>query len=152
MSADATQPAVVRGHREPDAARPREHGGRDADHRAARVDERPAGVAGVHRRVGLDEPLEHLAARAPARFRCSADTTPIDTDRSKPSGFPIATTNSPTRSRRSASAQRGQVARVGAHDREIGARVRADELAAHDARARRAGRAAVRRPRRRGRS
>ena len=33
--------------------------------------------------------------RAAGRFRCSAETTPVVTDRSKPSGFPIASTTRP---------------------------------------------------------
>ncbi len=60
-----------------------------ADHLAALIEERPARVAGVDRRVGLQE---ELALEAPAPI---GDPIPCVTDRSKPSGLPTAKTESP---------------------------------------------------------
>src|SRR5213075_2590809 len=47
---------------ETDALRPHDHRGIDADDVAARVDQRPSGVAGIERRVGLDDVLDQAPA------------------------------------------------------------------------------------------
>ena len=64
----------VAGDREADALRAHDHRGVDADHLAARGHQRPAGIAGVERGVGLDHVLDHAAgggAQASARARRS---------------------------------------------------------------------------------
>ena len=77
--ADADEEALLAGVGE---------GGDDADDLAGPVEQRAAGVAGVHRGVELDEP-----ARASGRCRCrsvrsSADTTPAVSESRRPSGLP----------------------------------------------------------------
>ena len=61
----------VGGNREADALRAHDDGGVDADHLGARVDQRPAGVAGVERGIGLDHVADQAAVlraqRAPDR-------------------------------------------------------------------------------------
>ena len=68
--------------------------GVDADQLAAQVDQRAAGVAGVDRRVGLDELL--VARRRRRAERPTALTMPEVTVWPTPNGLPIATTKSPT--------------------------------------------------------
>ena len=78
------------GDREADALRARDDRGVDAEHAAAAVEQRAAGVAGVERRGVLDDAVDQpvaLAAQAAAERR----HTPVDTVDSKPSGLPIAT-------------------------------------------------------------
>ena len=66
----------------------------DADHFAARVEQRAAGVAVVDGRVGLDEVVERRFADVAVQRADDADA-----DRTaRPSGLPIATTASPTAS------------------------------------------------------
>ena len=71
------------------AAGARDDRGVDADELAVQVDERAAGVAGIDRRVGLNEVLERLLLRP---LRPSALTMPDVTVFEKPNGLPIATT------------------------------------------------------------
>ena len=92
-------------------------------------DERAAGVAGVERGVGLDHVVDDAHRRCPpARAASGRARTPRPPSPSpaKPCGLPIATTSWPTR-RRSASPSVGghEVARLGAHHREVGERVAA---------------------------
>ena len=56
----------VGGDREADALRAHDDGGVDADHLGARVDQRPAGIAGVERGVGLDDVADQAAVLARA--------------------------------------------------------------------------------------
>ena len=84
---------------DPDAARRAVAGGDlrvDADHAAGGVEQRAARVAGVERRVGLDDVLDREAARrgdAPLQRRHDAGG-----ERAlEPNGLPIATVGSPTR-------------------------------------------------------
>ena len=60
------EPRRVARDREAQALRRQNHRGVDADHFAARRDERTAGVAGVERRVGLDD-VVHQPARSRAQ-------------------------------------------------------------------------------------
>src|SRR5215208_8231561 len=48
-------------YREADALRAHDHGGVDADDPPARIDERAAGIAGVQRRIGLDDVVDQAA-------------------------------------------------------------------------------------------
>ena len=63
----------VRGDRKADALRALNDRGIYADHLAARGDERPAGIARIERRVGLDHVVDQPSAartqRAPAPWR-----------------------------------------------------------------------------------
>ncbi len=69
-------------------------GGVDADQRAARIDQRAAGVAEVDGRVGLDEVLERRDAELLAAHRAH-DAVRHGVRRGR-SGLPIASTTSPT--------------------------------------------------------
>ena len=60
------EPDGIAGNREADALRRQDHRGVDADDLAGRRDERPAGVAGVERRVGLDD-VVHQPSRSRAQ-------------------------------------------------------------------------------------
>ena len=80
----------VGGDREADALRAHDDGGVDADHLAARVDQRPAGVAGVERGIGLDHVVDQAAVLARAASGPTALTMPAVTVDSKPSGLPMA--------------------------------------------------------------
>ena len=120
---------VVDGDREAEAdARDRRV---DPDDAAAAVRERAARVAGVQRRVGLDD-VVHDPARRPERTgseRPSAETTPAVTEPAKPCGFPMATTSWPTRSVSASPRTAGdELVRLGAEHGEIGERVGADDL------------------------
>ena len=53
--------------READALRAADDRGIDTDHLAARIDQRPAGIAGIERRVGLDHILDQPAVAGPQR-------------------------------------------------------------------------------------
>ena len=55
ISCEATNRAVLLGDREAESLRRQDRRGVDADHVAARRHQRPAGVAGIQRRVGLDD-------------------------------------------------------------------------------------------------
>ena len=68
------------------------HGGVDADHAAAAVDQWSAAVAGVQRRRVLDDAFDQPAMLR-AHAAPSALTTPVETVESKPSGLPMAMTN-----------------------------------------------------------
>ncbi len=75
-----------------------EDAGDDADHLAVAVDQRPARIARIGRRVELDQVLRAFASRsfwrvAMSRFR--PETTPAETDGPMPKGKPTATTSSP---------------------------------------------------------
>ena len=62
----------VRGNGETNALRRQDHRGVDADDVARGIDQRPAGIAGIQRRVGLDDVVEQpsrLAAHGTARAR-----------------------------------------------------------------------------------
>ena len=60
-------------HGEADALGHREHRSVDADHPAAGVDQRPAGVAGIERDVRLDDAVDEPTRRAPERSSGGAD-------------------------------------------------------------------------------
>jgi hypothetical protein len=90
--------------REPDpgrgAARPRVGGGKrgDADHLAGQVDQGTAAVTGVDGRAGLDcADQDGRTALAPETVRPVAETIPSVTVPARPSGLPMASTISPTR-------------------------------------------------------
>ena len=132
-------------HREPEPdAR---HRGVDPDHAAAAVDERAARVAGVQRRVGLDDVVDD-PRRARPTARAATGRAPTRRPRS-----PSPRSRADCRSRRRAGRRAaGGVAQlggrrdrsVGAQHREVGQRVGADTVAAaslpsmNDARTRRA--------------
>ena len=69
--------------------------GVDPDHAARAVDQRPAGVAGVDRRVGLDHVRDREAVGGLDLALDRGDDAGGD-GRSSPNGLPIATTCSPT--------------------------------------------------------
>ena len=88
----------VAGDGKADALRAPDHRGVDADDLAARGHQRPAGIAGIERGVGLDHVLDQ-----PAAARAASGRAPRPRRRSpsisKPSGLPIATTSWPRLSR-----------------------------------------------------
>ena len=89
----------------------------------ARRHQRPAGVAGIERGVGLDDVVDQPAAEAARSERPSADTTPAVTVDSKPSGLPIATTSWPRlqpRGCRRARGRRRAGRQLGAQQRQVG--------------------------------
>ena len=63
----------VGGDREADALRAHDDRGVDADHLAARVDERPAGIAGIEGRIGLDDVADQAAVLRAQRAADRAD-------------------------------------------------------------------------------
>ncbi len=63
--------------------------------RPLRIDQRPAAVTRIQRRVGLNHVVNHVAGHA-ARVRPIAEIAPAVTVDSKPSGLPIATASCPT--------------------------------------------------------
>ena len=71
----------------------------DADDLAPRVEQRPAGVAGVDGRVGLDEVRSRMPPSSSAMVRSEAETMPVVTVGlpPRPRALPMATTSSPTR-------------------------------------------------------
>ena len=104
-------------------------GGVDADHLAARGDERPAGVARVERRIGLDDIFDHAAG-------ARAERPPDGGDHAGGDG-PLEAERVADRRHELAAAQAlgvaevggGQVARsVGANEREVGVGILAEEL------------------------
>ena len=64
--------------------------------RPLRVEERPAGVALVDRRVGLDRVEEVVRVVSDGIVRPVPETTPTDSEASAPKGEPIAATGCPT--------------------------------------------------------
>ena len=66
--------------------------GIDADHFAAQIDQRPAGITGIDRGVGLNK----ISYGPWPICRPLALTIPDVTVLSKPKGLPMATTHSPT--------------------------------------------------------
>ena len=80
----------IGGDGETDALRAGDDGGVDADDFARRGHQRAAGIAGVERRVGLHHVLDHAGRVRDCSVRPSAETTPVVTVASKPSGLPIA--------------------------------------------------------------
>ena len=113
------------GEAKPDAG----DGGVDADHLPRAVDERPAGVAGVERGVGLDDVVDdQVAGRSlPAATGPSADTTPAVTATRSRCGLPMATTSWPTRRRGVAQDSVGQKPIcVDLDDGEVGPRIDPD--------------------------
>src|SRR5690242_11417183 len=91
---DAARAVVDRhGESEPDAG----DGRVDADDARPAVRERAARVAGVQRRVRLDDVVDDPPGPVGSE-RPSAETTPAVTEPANPCGFPIATTSWPTRS------------------------------------------------------
>ncbi len=70
-------------------------GGDDADHLARPVEQRAAAVAGVDRRVELDQ-APSAGPRGAVIVRSTAETTPAVRLRCRPSGLPTAKTASPT--------------------------------------------------------
>ena len=85
----------VGGDRKADALRAHDHRGVDADDLAARRHQRSARIAGIERGVGLDQVVDQAAACCDRSERPSAETTPVVTVDSKPSGLPMAITNWP---------------------------------------------------------
>ena len=127
----AIEPHRVRRDREPTPSLPPESLldlRVDADHLAVDVEERPAGVAVVDRRVGLDRVVDREVVR---RFICrwSALTMPLVTVSSSPNGLPIATTVSPTARCPSlrAGAGAGRRRRVDLDHREVGRGIGSDD-------------------------
>jgi len=86
----------IAGDGETDALRAADDGGVDADHLGRGRHQRPAGVAGIERGIGLDHVLDGRPLTERIE-RPSAETTPAVTVDSKPRGLPIATTNCPRR-------------------------------------------------------
>ena len=100
----------------------------DADHFALQVEQRAAGVAGVHRHVRLDE--GHVVAVASlGSEREVALTMPAVALFSKPNGEPMASTHSPgLQFRRIADAHGRQVLRLDLDHGDVGALIDADDL------------------------
>ena len=82
--------------RETNPLRRTDHRGVDARPPFRPGDQRPAGVAGVQRRVRLDHAVDQAAGPGPQRPP-RADTMPAVTVQVNPKGLPIATTIWPTR-------------------------------------------------------
>jgi hypothetical protein len=104
----------------------RQDRGVDADELAAQIHERAAGIAGIDRRVGLDEVL--VAFRVDAGAAERADDAGGHRV-AEPNGLPIATTKSPTSAlSRSAIGQVDEVRGLHLDDGDVRARVCADDL------------------------
>ena len=115
-------------HGEPDAARPRADGGVDADDFAAGVDERPAAVAEVDRRVGLDVVVEARVEQLSTDEADDADRHGVDVaERVADGADPLADPQIVGVAQR----RRRKVRRpVDPQQRDVGGRVGADDLGA----------------------
>ena len=69
----------------------------DADDTAVAVHQRTAGVAGIDRRIDLDQALQQGAAIRLLEVRPRPDTTPALSDPVRPNGFPTTKASLPTR-------------------------------------------------------
>ena len=120
----------VDGDREADALGGLDDGGVDADHLAARVDQRATGVARVERGVGLNHVFDQPTRAGLQRAAKGADdaggdgrleavrVADGDGDLAGPDGLRVAQT------------RRAEVGRIQADDRQVGVRVVADERGA----------------------
>jgi hypothetical protein len=84
----------VRRNRKADALCEIDDGRIDADHFPREIEERPAGISGIDRRIGLNEIF--IAGQIDIFASNTADHTSV-TVRSKPKGLPTASTHWPTR-------------------------------------------------------
>ncbi len=128
ISAIATRSAVDDAIAKQMPCAAQDHGGVDADHVAARVDQRPAGVAGIERRVGLQHVVEQAAGLRAHRAAERADDAgghrvleaerAADRDRHLPDAH----------ARRVAEADPREVARRHLEHGEVRVRIVADDL------------------------
>ena len=109
----------------------------DPDHAAVRVEERPARVAAVDRRVDLDRVRDAERGVSESIERPVAETTPTESEVCLPNGLPIAATGSPTTTRDGVAERDGRervVGRRDADDADVAEEIPADDLAPRRAR------------------
>ena len=127
----ATNDRRVDADREADPLRGRNHRGVHADDFAATRDERPAGVTGVQRRVGLNDVVDETTGptpkRAPERAHDACGDRAL-----KPEGVPDRDDELPDAQRgRIPDGHRGEVLLPRLDDRDVRVRIVPDEIRGH---------------------